>query len=158
MADHGDHGGDSGMDMGHGMQMSFYVGTVDVILFDFWKAEKVGWFILSICIIFFMALAYEALKMYRETLYKNAVEQARNAATSANAGLLGNPRHRMLNGLHAYQTFLHMVQFVLSYFLMLIFMTYNVWLAIAVTLGAGVGYFLFGWNKNMAVDLTDHCQ
>lgn len=64
----------------------------------------------------------------------------------------------MLSKMHFLQTFLHMVQMVISYFLMLIFMTYNTWLCIAVVLGAGVGYFLFGWKKSVVVDVTEHCH
>ena len=41
------------------------------------------------------------------------------------------------------QTLLQMVQLTWAYFLMLIFMTYNAWLCIAVVLGDGVGYFIF---------------
>ena len=42
------------------------------------------------------------------------------------------------------QTFLHVLQVGLSYFLMLTAMTYNSWIIGAVVLGAGIGYFLLG--------------
>uniref|UniRef100_H2Z3K9 Copper transport protein n=1 Tax=Ciona savignyi TaxID=51511 RepID=H2Z3K9_CIOSA len=45
---------------------------------------------------------------------------------------------------HVVQTILHMVQVAIAYFLMLIVMAYNVWLAISVVAGAGVGYFITG--------------
>lgn len=64
----------------------------------------------------------------------------------------------MMSAMHAFQTCLHIVQITLSYFLMLIFMTYNIWLCIAVVLGAAVGYFLFGWKKSVIVDVTEHCH
>ena len=51
------------------------------------------------------------------------------------------------------------VQIVLSYCLMLIFMTYNVWLCLAVALGAAIGYFMFGWKKTVVVDVGgEHCH
>ena len=51
------------------------------------------------------------------------------------------------------------VQIVLSYCLMLIFMTYNVWLCLAVALGASIGYFMFGWKKTVVVDVGgEHCH
>ena len=59
---------------------------------------------------------------------------------------------------HAIQTILHMLQVTLSYFLMLIFMTFNGWLCIAVVLGAGFGYFLFGWKRAIVVDVNEHCH
>jgi copper transporter 1 len=64
----------------------------------------------------------------------------------------------MLSVSHMLQTFLHMFQFLISYLLMLVFMTYNVYLCIAVVIGAGVGYFLFGWYKSTVVDITEHCH
>jgi Ctr copper transporter family len=67
-------------------------------------------------------------------------------------------RPSMLSGIHAFQTALHVVQLVISYMLMLIFMTYNVWLCLAVVIGATAGYFLFGWKKSVIVDVTEHCH
>jgi copper transporter 1 len=67
-------------------------------------------------------------------------------------------RVRMISLMHTWQTTLHIVQVILSYFLMLIFMTYNVWLCLAVVLGAGAGYFFFGWKKSLVVDITEHCH
>lgn len=67
-------------------------------------------------------------------------------------------RPTMLSWMHSFQTFLHIVQIIISYFLMLIFMTYNVWLCFAVVLGAAIGYFLFGWKKSVIVDVTEHCH
>ena len=40
---------------------------------------------------------------------------------------------------HLVQTFLQLVQVILSYCLMLIFMTYNTWLCAAVAMGAATG-------------------
>ena len=65
---------------------------------------------------------------------------------------------------HIIQTVLHMLQVTISYFLMLIVMTYNVWLFIAVILGAGTGYFLFARfreSRNRSTSLQDeneHCH
>ena len=67
-------------------------------------------------------------------------------------------RSRICNWHHFVQTFLHVVQVTISYFLMLIFMTYNVWLCLAVALGAGFGYFVFGWKLNKVVDIYEHCH
>ncbi|XP_050070881.1 high affinity copper uptake protein 1 isoform X3 [Anopheles maculipalpis] len=64
----------------------------------------------------------------------------------------------MLSLMHLYQTVLHILQVTTSFLLMLIFMTYNTWLCLAVVLGAGLGYFLFGWKKSVIVDVTEHCH
>ena len=50
------------------------------------------------------------------------------------------------------------LQVVVGYFLMLAFMTYNVWLGIAIVLGAAAGYFIFGSKKFVVVDVTEHCH
>ena len=65
---------------------------------------------------------------------------------------------RMLSLAHAIQTLLHVIQVTVSYMLMLVFMTYNVWLCLAVVLGAGLGYFLFGWRRASVVDINEHCH
>jgi len=56
------------------------------------------------------------------------------------------------------QTILHMIQICLSYLLMLAAMTYNAWLFIAIVLGSGLGYFVFGWRKATFADISDHCH
>lgn len=59
---------------------------------------------------------------------------------------------------HLILTLLHMVQVTLAYMLMLVFMTYNSWLCVAVVLGFTTGYFLFGWRKMVVFDEPDHCH
>ncbi|GAB5580034.1 high affinity copper uptake protein 1 [Prionailurus iriomotensis] len=76
------------------------------------------------------------------------------------ASVLGSmvEEQQMLSFPHLLQTVLHIIQVVISYFLMLIFMTYNGYLCIAVAAGAGTGYFLFSWKKAVVVDITEHCH
>lgn len=45
--------------------------------------------------------------------------------------------------IHLLQTFLHVLQVFVGYVLMLIVMTYNTWLGVAVIAGAGTGYLVF---------------
>ena len=67
-------------------------------------------------------------------------------------------KDRMLSCGHLIATGLHFVQMTLAYFLMLIVMTYNTWLCLAVVFGSSMGYFLFGWKKTAVIDVSDHCQ
>ncbi len=46
----------------------------------------------------------------------------------------------------------------MSYFLMLIAMTYNSYLVLAVILGAGFGHFLFAWRRSSVHDHNEHCH
>ncbi|XP_044258999.1 high affinity copper uptake protein 1 isoform X2 [Tribolium madens] len=149
-------------DMSH-MSMAFHTGYNETVLFDQWKFTTIGGLIGSMIGIFFMAALYEGLKYYREYLFwktYNALQY--RAVTLPEKGVVSEDNQivqpTMLSGMHFYQTVLHMIQMVLSYFLMLIFMTYNVWLCLAVVIGAGVGYFLFGWKKSVIVDVTEHCH
>ena len=63
---------------------------------------------------------------------------------------------------HVIQTLLHMLQVTMSFFLMLVAMTYNVWLFVAIVLGAGAGYFLFakyrGPGTQSGQDANEHCH
>jgi copper transporter 1 len=59
---------------------------------------------------------------------------------------------------HLLQTFLHMTQLVWSYLLMLVFMTYNVWLCSAVVAGSGLGYLVFGWLRASSPVNNEHCN
>lgn len=52
-------------------------------------------------------------------------------------------RQNMCTCHHLTQTIMHVVQVVLGYLLMLVVMTYQVYLGVAVIVGAGLGYFLF---------------
>ena len=68
-------------------------------------------------------------------------------------------RIAMCSGWHWLQAFLHMIQVFISYCLMLIFMTFNAWLCIAVCVGAGIGYLLFGWMRSrMTSSSNEHCN
>jgi len=59
---------------------------------------------------------------------------------------------------HMIQVMLHMIQVTLSYLLMLVFMTYNVWLCLSVVVGAGLGYAIFGRLKSTVIDSNEHCN
>lgn len=65
---------------------------------------------------------------------------------------------RLLSTYHFIQTFLHILQMGISYLLMLIAMTFNVYLFLAVILGAGLGHLLFGWRRTTVIDRDEHCH
>lgn len=67
-----------------------------------------------------------------------------------------NFRTLLFSKIHFLQTIIHIIQLVIGYCLMLIFMTYNIWLCIAVALGTGLGYWLFSWDKSNG-DSDDCC-
>ncbi|KTG47162.1 hypothetical protein cypCar_00010010 [Cyprinus carpio] len=153
---HGDHM--TPPDTGHGdhmMMMDLLMGKCAEC------TEMVG-----ACIgVFLLAVFYEGLKIGREFLLRrNQVNVRYNSMPVPGAdGTVLMETHktvgqRMLSLSHFFQTFLHIIQVVVSYFLMLVFMTYNGYLCIAVAAGAGLGYFLFSWKKAVVVDITEHCH
>ncbi|GLV43760.1 Copper transporter 1A [Carabus blaptoides fortunei] len=181
MATHEQHGTTSSSDdhsshgaMEHMMKMWFHTGTSETVLFKSWTFNTIGGLIASMVGIFFMAALYEYLKYYREFLFWRTYNDLRYRSVSGPVDkvtgseenqivhMVGEVIHKqppsMFSWMHALQTFLHVVQMVLSYFLMLIFMTYNVWLCLAMVVGTAVTYFLFGWKKPVIVDVTEHCH
>jgi len=181
--DHGtmDHSKMDHSKMGHGgmdmdMMMYFHVGVKETILFKGWVTTNVGELIGSCIVLFVAALLYEGLKVFREELLVRAQQELYqrnspetlptnddtpdNGVGSDQVIIQSGPTtlNRILNKWHCLQSFLHIVQVTVSYMLMLVFMTYNVWLCLAVVLGAGTGYFCFGWRKQSTVDVNEHCH
>lgn len=141
----------------------FHGGNCEYILFDSWVVTQAGAFVGVAILIFLAAIAYEGLKYLREKMYYDAHKREQlnqdKEGSSQNLRTPAKPiREQILNKQHFLQTIMHMFQVAVSYLLMLIVMTYNVWLFLAVVLGASTGYFLFGWIRNRAVDVTEHCH
>ncbi|XP_037835413.1 high affinity copper uptake protein 1 isoform X1 [Kryptolebias marmoratus] len=179
----GSHGGHGGM----AMTFYFGYHNVE-LLFTGWLINSPGEMVGACIGVFLLAVLYEGLKIGREALLRRSQVNVRYNSMSLpgtdgtvlmethktvgseimkeaelladkKSGLLGLPyRQRMLSPSHFLQTGLHVIQVVVSYFLMLVFMTYNGYLCIAVALGAGMGYFLFSWRKAVVVDITEHCH
>ncbi|XP_059613772.1 high affinity copper uptake protein 1-like isoform X2 [Phlebotomus argentipes] len=162
---HGDHAshhhGDE--DMECPMQMIFHLGHCEAILFKSWTVSEVGGFVGAVILIFVVAVLYEGLKYLREKLYYDAhqlefAQQDKDGSTQNLRNTSKPIRQQIFNKAHIIQTFLHLIQVSVSYALMLIVMTYNVWLFLAVVLGACMGYLFFGWIRNRSVDITEHCH
>lgn len=154
--------GSAGMHEGHMMMpMYFHFGLGDTVLFQFWKVNDYGGLLSSMLGIFIAAMLYEGLKYFREYLYwKNynmlQYQNVNKPTNQETERVINKPS--LLTVHHIIQTLLHIIQIFVSYLLMLIFMTYNVWLCLAVVLGSATGYFLFGWRKSLFVDVTEHCH
>ncbi|KAF3701594.1 High affinity copper uptake protein 1 Copper transporter 1 Solute carrier family 31 member 1 [Channa argus] len=154
-------GGHDGNHGGHmGMAMTFYLGYTNVeLLFSGLLINSPGEMVGACIGVFLLAVLYEGLKIGREVLMRRSQVNVRyNSMPLPGAdGTVLMETHktvgqRMLSPAHFLQTMLHVVQVVVSYFLMLVFMTYNGYLCIAVAAGAGTGYFLFSWRKAVVSD------
>ncbi|XP_056146737.1 high affinity copper uptake protein 1 [Lampris incognitus] len=169
LTDHTHHGGghDEHCGGGHGgMPMTFYFGYKNVeLLFTGLLINSPGEMVGACIGIFLLAVFYEGLKIGREALLRRSQVNVRynSMPVPGMDGTVLMETHktvgqRMLSLSHLLQTLLHIVQVVVSYLLMLVFMTYNGFLCIAVAAGAGAGYFLFSWRKAVVVDITEHCH
>ncbi|XP_066926012.1 high affinity copper uptake protein 1-like [Clytia hemisphaerica] len=159
------------------MQMYFVLGKEVTILFKQWKTNTAAELFGSCFVLFVLGVLYEGLKVYRQRmllqpnkhhLNEKLTESSESNGSHTNQVLITNPARKQsgssiktcrlnrFSGRHLLQTFLHMLQVFIGYLLMLAFMTYNVWVCIAVILGAGFGYFLFGVQP--VIISSDHCN
>ncbi|XP_030753691.1 high affinity copper uptake protein 1-like isoform X2 [Sitophilus oryzae] len=146
---------DMDMNMTMTMAMTFEFSKSATVLFKFWKFSTIGGLIGSMVGIFILAFAYEALKFYRGYLKDRAISIRQG---NKGAGDARFTQVSIMSKSHLIQTLLQAVQVIVSYFLMLIFMTYNAWLALAVVFGLVAGYFVFGWNSATNNVNDDHCS
>ncbi|XP_048679059.1 high affinity copper uptake protein 1 isoform X1 [Caretta caretta] len=148
------------------MDMTFHFSYKNVpLLFSGLVINTSGEMAGAFVAVFFLAMFYEGLKIARESLLRKSQVSIRynSMPVPGPNGTTLMETHKtvgqqMLSFPHLLQTVLHIIQVVVSYFLMLIFMTYNAYLCIAVAAGAGTGYFLFSWKKAVVVDITEHCH
>jgi len=93
--------------------------------------------LVTACVIFaILAFFNESLKLARAKIQiKMKPKQFLNITCT----------QKIFNGWHFLQTILHCFQMVISYALMLVFMTFQGWLCLSIIIGSTVGYFVFGW-------------
>ncbi|XP_046558539.1 high affinity copper uptake protein 1-like isoform X1 [Haliotis rubra] len=132
-ASHVHHHDNSGGHHQHGHPMTFHARNDDFILFREWQLSpgKVTFFVCLTLVV--VAVLYQVIKMVRARLGR----KCRNT----------NCKRYMLSKRHVIQTALYLVQFLIGYVLMLVVMTYNVWIMVATVVGIGLGYFFCGWAE-----------
>lgn len=136
------------MDMGHGdscsMNMLFtwnYKNTC--VVFRWWHIRKLSDMLLSFLVILALGYLYEYMRYY---IYKSQANRGSSLTSGTN-----NTDHRR-NKL--YSSCWYGLQVGYSFMLMLVFMTYNGWLMIAVVLGATWGHYSWGSRvKPLAEDI-----
>lgn len=168
--DHG-HGGHGDMDMGPTckMQMLWNTQIEDTcIVFRSWHISSRFIFALSFVAVIVISVGYEYLRAYQRNVDrrialalcrgkardKSAVSGRISPELSGedveNAGLLSGCPKKLsaLTPVPFYprtlRATLYGAQVFVSFFLMLVFMTYNAYLILAVVLGASIGHFVFG--------------
>ncbi|KAI0266656.1 copper transporter [Gloeopeniophorella convolvens] len=169
--DHGDHGGHGDMDMGPKCSMHMLWNTQiedTCIVFKQWHISSRFVFALSFLAIILISLGYEYLRAYQRAVDRRialALSRGKGRDKSSvsgrstpelsgpdveEAGLLSGRVRKAYAGTPVpifHRTFragLYGAQVFVSFFLMLVFMTYNAYLILAVVLGAAIGHFVYG--------------
>jgi len=151
------------------MQMSFeFSDEIENFIFKTWTAHNTAAFA-GVCIFSaILAILTEFLSFVKVYMLKKAnvnplvfglVEGDAQNHPELVRPLLIPPsmtdfRNRKIR-FHIAQSFLHIIHLVSGYFLMLAIMTYNGWVAIAIVVGAAIGYFIFGAVRDTLAFKTD---
>ncbi|KAM7215453.1 TCU-2, variant [Rhypophila decipiens] len=154
--DHGDMGGGHG---GHGdmggdahkcsMNMLFTWDTEDLcIVYRWWHVDSTLSLILSLFAIVVLVAGYEAL---REGIRKFEVASSKRAETVPRQN-----RVEVTRQAHIIKSVLYGVQNFYAFMIMLIFMTYNGWVMVSVSVGAALGYLVFGGRTTATKDTACH--
>ncbi|CAE6449846.1 unnamed protein product [Rhizoctonia solani] len=163
--DHGghggmDHGGHGGMDMGPKCDMNMLWNTqiIDTcIVFKSWHISSNGTFLLSFVAIVLLCVAYEWLRRAQTILdvrIARSIAKGKTSTFGQDSPTEDAPLHprvfkqravaTLSPGARASRAALYGASVFLSFFLMLVFMTYNAYLILAVVLGASIGHYVFG--------------
>ncbi|KAK4160934.1 TCU-2, variant [Cladorrhinum sp. PSN259] len=150
MMDHSGHGGG----MGHGsdqcsMNMLFTFSTENLcIVFRQWRITSPLSLLVSLIAIVALGAGYEAL---REGIRRYESAVAKRVETSPRQN-----RDEIQRKAHLIKAVLYAVQNFYAFMIMLVFMTYNGWVMIAVSVGAGVGYLIFGGKTTVTKETACH--
>ncbi|CAN9204049.1 unnamed protein product [Alternaria alternata] len=161
---HMDHGGHMGHDMpgmgGDGpkcnMNMLFTWDTTDLcIVFPSWHISGTGSLIFSLLAVVLLTAGYEAIREIsrRYEAYSKGIMEGPRGDADESSSLLGPGRNGGVGRsadqqMKMIKAVLYAVQVFYSFFIMLLFMTYNGWIMLAVAVGAFVGYLMFSQSSS----------
>lgn len=114
----------------------FNTDTNMVLLVNIWKINSTKALVFACVIVGVLALLYQGIKFLL-----NYMECEDICAQFCN-----RYRRRFCTGRHLLETLLHMVKVAGGYLLMLLVMSYNTWIFIAVVSGLTLGFFCYGWS------------
>ncbi|KAM5376980.1 hypothetical protein ACJZ2D_005182 [Fusarium nematophilum] len=168
---HMDHSGMShaGMDHGDGgmhdmcsMNMLFTWDTNNLcIVFRQWHVRSTASLVFSLLAVILLAVGYEALRSLSRR-YEEALDKRVRAApsdvpvTESTPILSGQNQGQADQRAHLIKAVLYALQNFYAFMLMLIFMTYNGWVMVSVSLGAFIGYLVFGQKTSATKDNACH--
>ncbi|KAK4449261.1 Ctr copper transporter family-domain-containing protein [Podospora aff. communis PSN243] len=118
------------------------------VVFRQWHISSPLSLIVSLLGIVAIVAGYEALR--------EAIRQFEARTTKRIEGAPRHNRDDAARRAHVIKAVLYGVQNFYAFMIMLIFMTYNGWIMIAVSVGAGLGYLVFGGRTAATKDTACH--
>ncbi|RDW67761.1 CTR2 long splice variant [Coleophoma cylindrospora] len=150
--DHAMMGHTAGMDMGAArcnMNMLFTWDTTNLCLvFRWWHIRSNTGLVLSLLAVVALTAGYEAVRSASRK-YETWVAKRQDSVPRRNQVEVTKRAHIIKALLYAFQNFY-------AFMLMLLFMTYNGWVMIAVAVGAFLGFVVFGNNTSSTKDGACH--
>lgn len=169
-----DHGGMGHGGMGKGdmcsMNMIFTWSTDNLcVVFRWWHIRTHTDLLLTLVAVVLLGMGYEYLKVLGARLDaksasrypggrvplldESPVNQSSSGAADVASPYTASPP---ADRLRLSRALLYCFQVFYSFFLMLVFMTYNGWLMLAVTFGAFLGYYTWGYRQPARRDMSCH--
>lgn len=172
--DHGgmDHGGHGGMDHGGGgggmhmgdqcsMNMLFTWDTKNLcIVFRQWRITGTFSLIVSLLAIVALCAGYELLRnlarRYEVSADSGKGDLPPNESSSLISGRAAPAQSRDAKQVHMVKAGFYAVQVFYSFMIMLLFMTYNGWIMLAVAVGSFIGFLMFGGGNTATKSAACH--
>ncbi|PTB81441.1 Ctr copper transporter [Trichoderma longibrachiatum ATCC 18648] len=158
MEGHEGHGGHGGMQDMCSMNMLFTWDTTNLcIVFRQWHVRSTASLIFSLLAVVLLGIGYEALRSVSpapQHAYRDDDEEIVTETPAFHRS--GQNRETVSKRGHVIKATLYAIQNFYAFMLMLVFMTYNGWVMVAVSLGAFVGYLLFGHSTSATKDNACH--
>lgn len=112
------------------------------VLFEQWVLNSKGNIFLACLCTFVLAMGYQATKWFRQYMHIHYRDKI----------------HSIKSREHLLQTILYIAEFLVSYILMLVVMTYNIWVFVVTIIGIAFGYFLLAWHKEFKPKCAPECS
>ena len=131
-------------------EMAFHFGYNEVVLFHAIRTSNTFEMTLVAVICFFIAFIYESLKLGEKSFktrlrhsYRAVGDEVTEDATDAGIHVKRFYLEKITRRHHLILSIIYFIQTINSYALMMIFMTFNLWLCGAVILGHVIGFSMY---------------
>ncbi|GMT03490.1 hypothetical protein PENTCL1PPCAC_25664 [Pristionchus entomophagus] len=119
------------------MWQYFHTKVNDLVLFEGWKVEEPGVMALACALTFLLGVIFEFVKWAKKRVVAS-LKLRQNPSDSP------TPIQALFAAPHLVGTAFFVLQLSIGYLLMLIVMTFSVWLGVSVVAGATLGFIVFG--------------